>query len=86
MVFPWIKKVKPVPAQINLTAEVTQTVELPVLNDKISVIEHKNGEQVDCSRKEDDEDHEVQGVLQEGGRPQEGDHGSEEVMEETRGS
>lgn len=57
-----------------------------MLNDKISVIEHKNGKQMAHARQEDDEAHEVQGDLQEGGRPQESDHGSEEVLEETRRS
>ena len=66
--------------------EVVQIVELPMVDDKISVIEHKNGEQVVDSRKEDDEDNEVQGVLQEGGRVEEGDYGGEEELQEDGGS
>lgn len=66
--------------------EVVQIVELPMVDDKISVIEHKNGEQVVDSRKEDDEDDEVQGDVQEGGRVEEGDHGGEEELQEDGGS
>lgn len=66
--------------------EIVQTVEIPSVDDKISVIEHKNGEQVVDARQEDDEDDEVQGDVQEGGRLEEGDYGSEEELEEARGS
>jgi hypothetical protein len=67
-------------------AEVLQEIVLPLLDDKISSIEHKNGEQVVDARQEDDEDDEEQGLVQEGGRPEEGDHGGEEDVEEARGS
>ena len=92
MPFPWSTKVNRVipspppsvpeaPVQVESVPEVTQTVELPVVDDKISSIEHKNGECLVSPREEDDEDNEVQGDLQEGGRPQESDHGGEEVLE-----
>lgn len=88
MPFAWSKKVvrvMPVVSDntISITtasgtkdAEVTQIVVLPVVHDKISVLEHKNGEQVADARKEDDEAHEVQGLVQEGRRTEEGDNGS----------
>lgn len=65
-------------------AEIFQEVILPLVDDKISSIEHKNGEQVADARKEDDEDHEIQGLVQEGGRSEEGNHGGEEDVEEAR--
>ncbi len=68
------------------STEVIQIVDIPTVDDKISVEEHKNGEQVVDARKEDDEDDEVQGDLQEGGWVEEGDHGGEEELEEARGS
>lgn len=82
MPFPWSNKVSRViptskPVQVP---EFVEIVELPVVDDKISSIEHKNGESLVDSRKEDDETHEVQGDLQEGGRTEEGDCGSEEVL------
>jgi len=82
MPFPWSNKVSRViptskPVQVP---EFVEIVELPVVDDKISSIEHKNGESLVDSRKEDDEAHEVQGDLQEGGRAEEGDRGSEEVV------
>jgi hypothetical protein len=95
MPFPWSNKVKrvipittpPPPVEPEVASpEVVQVVELPTVDDKISVEEHKNGEQVVDARKEDDEDNEVQGDLQEGGRVEEGDHGGEEELEEARGS
>jgi hypothetical protein len=79
MPFPWSKKLN----RVIPTAqpEVVQIIELPVVDDKISSIEHKNGERLADARKEDDETDEVQGDLQEGRRSQEGHHGGEEVME-----
>ncbi len=91
MSFPWSKKmirVLPAPPpspEVPTEPEVVQIVVLPEVRDKISGIEHKNGEQVDCSRKEDDEDDEVEGDVQEGGWAEESDHGGEEALEETRG-
>ena len=88
MPFPWSKNInRVIPAQQPIfdpepQPEVVQTIQLPTVDDKISSIEHKNGECLADSRKEDDEAHEVQGDLQEGRRPQEGDHGGEEVMEQ----
>jgi hypothetical protein len=61
--------------------DVVQSVDLPVIDDKISPIEHKNGECLADTREEDDEAHEVEGDLQEGGWAEESDHGSEEVVE-----
>lgn len=69
-----------VPIQEPAVEEVVQTIELPVIDDKISPIEHKNGECLADAREEDDEAHEVEGDVQEGGRAQEGDHGGEEVV------
>jgi hypothetical protein len=69
MPFPWSKKsirVSPVSEPQQPKTEVTQIVVLPTLDDKISSIEHKNGEQVADARKEDNEDDEVKGHLQEG--------------------
>jgi Rieske Fe-S protein len=95
MPFPWSKKINRVipvttsvlPIEIDVSSsEVVQVVELPMINDKISVEEHKNGEQVVDARKEDDEDNEVQGDLQEGGRVEEGDYGGKKELEEARGS
>jgi hypothetical protein len=95
MPFPWSKKVvrvipittPPPPVEPEVASpEVVQVVVLPMVDDKISVEEHKNGEQVVDARKEDDEDDEVQGDVQEGGRVEEGDHGGEEELEEARGS
>lgn len=96
MPFPWSNKVVPVqkePEAVQTVApppspepEVVQFVEIPTVDDKISVLEHKNGEQVADARKEDDEDDEVQGDVQEGGRAEEGDYGGEEELEEARGS
>jgi len=98
MPFPWSKKfVRVIPVQqvvvqdtpvptVAPVEEVIQTVEIPTIDDKISVEEHKNGEQMVDARKEDDEDNEVQGDVQEGGRVEEGDHGGEEELEEARGS
>lgn len=84
MPFPWSKKYnRVIPVS---QPEVPQIVELPTLDDKISSIEHKNGERLDNSRQKDDEAHEVKGVLQEGGRAEESDHGGEEVVEEARRS
>ncbi len=88
MPFPWSTKTRrviPIPEPVQVeqpvqVPELVQIVELPVVDDKISSIEHKNGESLVDSRKEDDEAHEVQGGLQEGGRTEEGDCGSEEVM------
>lgn len=79
MPFPWSNKLARV---IPISQpDVIQIVELPVVDDKISSIEHKNGERLVNPCEEDDEAHEVKGHLQEGGRPQESDHGGEEVME-----
>lgn len=75
----------PLAAQVMLDIEVPQTVTIPTVDDKISDIEHTNGEQVADARQEDAEDDEVQGDIQEGGRVEEGDHGGEEALEETRG-
>lgn len=97
MPFPWSRKIARVtPAQPEIVQEVTlpeivteevvQSVEIPVVDDKISVEEHKHGEQVVDARKEDDEDNEVEGELQEGGRAEESDHGGEEELEEDGGS
>lgn len=72
----------PAPAPVE---EVVQVVEIPEVDDKISVEEHKHGEQVVDARQEDNEDDEVEGELQEGGRVEEGDHGSEEELEEDGG-
>ena len=95
MPFPWSNKVNRVapaappssPESLiqtvdvpEVTVEVIQVIEIPTVDDKISSIEHKNGECLADARKEDDEDNEVQGDLQEGGRPQESDHGGEEVV------
>lgn len=91
MSFPWSRKVArvvptispvPQPPVVEAEPEVVQVVDLPVVDDKISAIEHKNGECLVNAREEDDEAHEVQGDLQEGGRPQESDHGGEEVVEQ----
>jgi hypothetical protein len=60
--------------------EIIQQVKIPTVDDKISSIEHKNGESLADACKEDDEDDEVQGDLQEGGRAEESDYGSEEVV------
>jgi len=93
MPFPWsnkLSRVSPVappsspevqPVSVSEPIEVAQTVEIPTVDDKISSIEHKNGERLADARKEDDETDEVQGDLQEGRRSQEGHHGGEEVME-----
>lgn len=67
----WLKKVKkvvpavvvsePVVSEIVYApnafpdTEVVQTVEIPTVDDKISTIEHKNGEQMVDSREEDNE-------------------------------
>jgi hypothetical protein len=91
MPFPWSAKVnRVIPAAppsspevqvlVAEPVEVAQTVELPTVDDKISPIEHKNGECLVSAREEDDEAHEVEGELQEGGRPEESDHGGEEVV------
>jgi hypothetical protein len=94
MPFPWSKKVvrvipitTPLPhVEPEVTfSEVVQFVEIPEVGDKISVEEHKHGEQVVDARQEDNEAHEVQGVLQEGRRVEEGDHGGKEDLEEARG-
>jgi hypothetical protein len=84
MPFAWSKRVVRVIPITTTEAEVTQIVVLPTLYDKISPIEHKNGEQVASARKEDDEDNEVKGNVQEGRRPQEGDLGGQEDLEEAR--
>jgi hypothetical protein len=84
MPFPWSKKMIRVNPISITEAEVIQIVVLPTLHDKISPIEHKNGEQVADARKEDDEDDEVKGNLQEGRRPQEGNLGGQEDLEEAR--
>lgn len=70
----------PAPAAAIFDSE----VDLPVVDDKISDIEHKHGEQVADAREEDDEAHEEQGIVQEGGWSEEGDHGSQEDVEEAR--
>ena len=93
MSFPWTKKMnKVIPAQQVIVvekkpvteAEVEQVVVLPVVDDKISVIEHKNGEQVVIAREEDDEAHEVKGDLCQGQGIGPSDQGSKEDMEEAR--
>jgi hypothetical protein len=90
MPFPWSKKVNRViptvssPPEHEVEPEVVQSIELPVVDDKISSIEHKNGECLASTREEDDEADEVQGDLQEGGWSQEGDHGGEEVVEQCK--
>lgn len=94
MPFPWSSKVSRVipaplpetqvqveqPVQEVVVPEPVQVVEIPAVDDKISSIEHKNGESLVSSHEEDDEAHEVQGDLQEGGRTEEGDCGSEEDL------
>jgi hypothetical protein len=92
MPFPWsnkLSRVSPVappsspevqPVSVSEPIEVAQTVEIPTVDDKISSIEHKNGECLVSPREEDDEAHEVEGELQEGGRAEESDHGGEEVV------
>ncbi len=94
MPFPWSNKVSRVipaplpetqvqveqPVQEVVAPEPVQVVELPVVDDKNSSIEHKNGESLVSSHEKDDEAHEVQGDLQEGGRAEEGDCGSEEDL------
>ena len=89
MSFPWTKKVsRVVPAPAPQSTEpvpetqIPQTITLPTVDDKISDIEHKHGEQVADTRQEDDEAHEEQGLVQEGGRPEEGDNGGKEDVEE----
>jgi len=67
MSFLWSKKfVKVVPAIQVLSEEIVQKIDLPTIHDKISSIEHKNGEQMVNARQKDDEKHEVQGDLQKG--------------------
>ena len=67
MSFIWSKKfVKVAPAIQVLSQEIAQKVDLPMIHDKISVIEHKNGEQMVSARQKDDEKHEVQWDLQKG--------------------
>lgn len=89
MPFPWSKKVArviPTVQVVQVTSETpiveekAQEVVLPTIDDKISVLEHKNGECLVDAREEDDEADEVQGHLQEGGWTEEGDHGGEEVV------
>jgi hypothetical protein len=76
---------EPQPEQkLLVEPEVTQTVELPVVDDKISVIEHKNGEQMVDARQEDDETNEVEGDLCQGQGVGTSDQGSEEDLEEAR--
>ncbi len=70
MAFPWTRKIRALTVKEESPEEV-QVVTLPV-DDKISVIEHKNVE-VAGSRKEDDEV---------GGRKEEGD-GQEVVLSRT---
>lgn len=56
MPFPWSKKLRQVaPEPVVQIEEVVQSVVLPVVDDKISVEEHKNGECVVSSCKEDNE-------------------------------
>lgn len=90
MTFPWTKKVASTNSIVVLEKEVVtepevvQVVELPVVDDKISLIEHKNGEQMVNARQEDDEAHEVKGDVCQGQGIGPSDQGSEEDMEETR--
>lgn len=92
MSFTWSKKVKLYRTESYypeafLPEETVQIVLVPEpeVCDKISPLEHKNGEQVDYSCKEDNEDNEVQGDIQEGGRVEESDYGSEEVVAQHQG-
>lgn len=87
MSFAWSKKVVrvvPAPPPQELVnqpePELVQVVELPVVDDKISSIEHKNGECLVSARKEDDEADEVKGDVCQGEGSGTGDQGSEEDM------
>lgn len=87
MSFAWSKKVVRVvpapPPQEPVTQpepEPIQIVELPVVDDKISPIEHKNGECLVSARKEDDEADEVKGDVCQGEGSGTGDQGGEEDM------
>jgi len=60
--------------------ELTQTVELPVVDDKISSIEHKNGECLVSTCKKDDEAHEGEGDLRQGQGVGTSDQGGQEDL------
>lgn len=77
MPFAWSKKVIVIQPEEE---ETIQKVELPVFDDKISLIEHKNGKRLVNACEKNDETNEVQGDLQKGGRPQKGDNGSQEKL------
>ena len=58
MSFAWSKKLRqiaPAPPTVIIQPEVEQVVNIPTVDDKISVEEHKNGECLVSSCKEDNE-------------------------------
>ena len=73
MSFAWTKQVRQLQYQPQIqtqqhptTSEDVQEVVLPTFNDKISVLEHKNGKRLVSTRQEDNEGNEVKGDLQKG--------------------
>jgi hypothetical protein len=63
MPFSWSNK--KVQVHIEQPVESIQYVDIPTC-DKISYIEHKNGERMVSTREKDDETHEIKGQLQKG--------------------
>lgn len=70
MSFAWTKQVRQLQYQPQVqpptNSEDVQEVVLPTFNDKISVLEHKNGKRLVSTRQEDNEGNEVKGDLQKG--------------------
>lgn len=87
MAFVWSRRfVKPVQIQAPAVQEESVQVITIAEYDKISVEEHKDGERVVSSCKEDDETNEVQGDVCQGQGSGSGDQGGKEDVAQCEGS